>query len=372
MGYNKLKLNFFDGKVFFNNLQVYILPVPFFLYLINKIQIIEGIEKTESILKLVSEKDSFLFFNNVAFLKVTFKEKLERYLEFINYLGYGEIQIRTISKNKFIFLIKKPVLSKFYKLVFEKESPILLENILIGYLEYFFKFYFKKDVITLVKMFGESIILEIEISNNDLNLTNEGIKYGEFKQNGISHILRNVLINNHIKNEHGTFKLWKTYATIIPFFYLIELFSILDYDKYSDFIKDFGIVQGKIATDIQKDYFGIKDNNKLFKQIIDQSEISGLGKIHICVHDNKNLIFSTTNNIENFSLFFSIHKIKLLQEYFLYIYKGSYEYSFDISSKIILTSTEKNKIHFLNENNDQYLTDEQLKIYNLLKKKLFI
>lgn len=370
MNKEKENLKFVNGLIFNNEIQCYLFPINSFLCILNELinkndtetKIIEKLKKSSKI-------DSEIILENLNF-KQTNIHKLKSYVEFINSLGMGKIELKTFSSEKILFHLKKNILSLMYTKLYNEKPRIDLEYILVGYLENFASKLLKKEVTaTLIKKNQENSLISITITENKINLKPTKYYYEiPQKKYETSNTLKKIINGKHIHIEKGTFSIWNMFCVLCPYFYFIEL-TKENKNENEQFFKNLGRMQGKAATDIQTQIYGIK-GKKVFLSVIEQSEISAMGKIDIL---NKNpLQFKIINNLaSHFNNFYKYEEFVNFMIYFENNIKGVYETSFNKKTEII-----KKKgivtLKIISEKDIGKFSDEEKNINKIIKMKSLI
>lgn len=359
------KLEFRNGLVFNSEkTQFYMFAVNIFMLIFNNLLKNESTQKVKSILIESTQIDAKIFAKKLK----RYKDKkviIKKFLDIINDFGYGEIKLKFSNEDKLIFFIKKSFLSSSYKNIFSKTPKVIPEIIICGYLKYFLEeIYSKKINYSISTKNDDSIYFEFKLGKQISNKSNLDYQYQIVNNTSLSNILKKVIINKHIKIEKGIFNIWGTYALIFPYFFLIELFSKLDFNKYNLFFEDLGSIQAKTATEILIKKFGY-NKNKIFKSTLEQSEILGGGKIIFNLKENQKI--EIKNNLTNyFSKYYTMDKIKLLKKYNLYLVKGAFEFSYNKQTKIKINNKNYNLQIIKNIRN---LSEKEKEIYNILNIK---
>lgn len=362
------KVDFYEGHIFLNNLQVTLMPLNSFLCFIN--EVIENEDKDFIISNLIESlnEDTEILLSNISNKKPK-TTIIKEFVTKINSLGIGEISLKQLNNKNIIFSENNQFLNKNYYKIYKKNPKINLEIILFSYLiNLIQKIYKKKITYEFSKQLNKSILKikfltqEIEekksIKNYDSNIITK-VKP--------SPILQKIILNKQIIFKNGKVTLWNTFATFIPLIGLINFASKLP-REYDIFLEGLGAMQGKAAVGLQKKIFGIK-KKAMFKQIIEQTELIGIGKTEFELNE-KSLIFTLNNNlIEHYSQFYKKEEIYLIKTLFESLIKGAYDFSFEINSE---KKDYKNKKILQNNSNERNLTKKEKIIDNYINAKALI
>jgi len=322
------KIIFTEGKIFYNKLQFYFIPLNSFIILIK--EIIENSEKDKikNIFHNAAKIDTEILYSQLS-NKISIKDKINFFLEVISKIGMGDVKLKCIEKNKIIF-ISDNILSRTYYNFYQSKPSIPLEEIILGYIKYFLQNLLKKEIKIKIsdKILKNKIIIECNILDNCYEIISQNNNYLDFSKNIIqNNVIKKITLNQHIMMKNGFLTIWNVGAIMIPCFFFIEVCSKLEKNKFEKIFEDLGIAQGYSAVDLQTKMFGVdQEPQTLFNQVIQQSELIGMGNTKILSY--KNLEFNFINGIYTYRKFYENEEYFLLDIYFRNLIKGVYEKSY--------------------------------------------
>ena len=327
------KLDFRQGFVFYKETQCFLFPLNYFLTIIYFIHKKENTKSFENILKKASYNDALIFANKLN--KITNTKKINLFLENLNNLGLGEIKLLRSNNNQLIFKIEKLYLSNFSKKIFKKNKEKLIpEIIFIKYIENFLEIILKRKNSYSYKIINNTMIIHFTINEQELKIKKINFKYPQIKSGNISTLMKKVIISRNIKSKNGILKIWTTNGTLIPYCFLLNILKEIDNNKYLEFFKALGKTQGKASVNMHKKLFGTK-NSKVFWQVINISDISGLGKNDIKKQTPEKLKFNHNLN-SYYNQYYNYSDYELFIEHLISMYIGIYESSFNKEVKAII------------------------------------
>ncbi len=359
----KNSIEFKNGLIFNESLQVFLTPTNVFLSIIHQILTKEKSKDAQEILKNCLREDSRYLYEK---LKKNPK-KLEKVIDILNSLGFGKITFKYKIQNEFIFFIDKNNLSKYYEKLFKKKPEIFLENIILGFLETFLELISKQKTIGEIQSQNGKIFLKVKIlkeKNKEIEIK-KYIGINDLNSYEQSKAIKTVLTNKQLKIGNGACTLWNVSAIFFTYFLFFELTKNLN-EEYESFFLDLGYILGIVSVDLQKKLFGVKE--ELFKNVVWQTDLVGSGKTIYEIKNNK-LNFKYINNIHKYSLKYYDKKVKFFNFFICSIIKGIYDETFDINSKI--TYSEKfGEFELENIGNKKELSKSQKEIINILSTKV--
>ena len=369
----KTEVEFSDGLLYKDNVQMYLTPINVFILILNKILETEDEVTCRKIFRDAIKKDAKIIYEQNKSKKISNLQKIEFILNFINTLGIGKIILKFNTNNKLVFIQDKKILSNIYFNLFKTEPKILLEEIFCGYLEESISLLFKKETLCEIKKENNIIKYEVLITQNNLKDNEKQIFSYEQKNNSInekSNSLKRVIVNKHLIINEGICTLWGVYAILIPYCYFIELTKKLDREKYDSFFENLGILLGSVSVDLQRQLFGISKD--LFKQVAEQTELVGTGKNQYSFNEENVLDFKYINNLEkHFKNKYSENELFLIKLYFRSLIRGVYQSSFEKTSLIEINKDEES-FRLIPKNTTYELNKTQEKIKKYLNTKIII
>lgn len=370
MSLNKIgDIKFNNGFIFLKDIQSYLFPLNSFLVLLNEILIKKDKSNVINILKNSSKIDSEIISNSIP-NKLLFSQKIKFSLNILNQMGFGKIELYNISNKKIIFLLKNPVLSKFYfKLYKNKKNATICENYILGFLENILTNMIKKDINGKIISKNNLIRFELNILNDlEINKFNYLYEKNTIRTNK-SNLIYNILINKQITINKGIFNIWNTFGILVPYFYLLELISFLD--DFDAFFNSLGKIQGLVSVELLKSVFGIVENEKIFNYIVEQAELSATGRLKLLNKTQTQIKLKYSGNLSTYFLNY-YHKscINILENYFYSNIKSCFENSYNINSELLIEnksiSLKKLKIH------NKGLNQKEKEIYSKINSKNLI
>jgi len=390
----KTNLKFKQGFVFIEDIETIIFPMEIFLIFFNELYLSDK-QNFEIKLKQIILEDVKNIIN--INLKLNKEITLIKFVNFINKLGFGEINLINKKNNFLIFKIKKQILTKYYLKIFKqnKNSDLFFEKILIYYIQFFLELKNNNKYNVIIKnksinneifLFYEQIInteniFSINKNNNNIisifnNLNsyklinfknifpitlNENImnynkinKYNidnnlylnQFNlKKSISNLIIKVIVSNHFKLDSGILKLWNAFAVLINQIFFLELLNSLNSIKNGNIIiKDIGFIQGIIAVKMKKQKFGVSKEN-LLKQVIENSQLLGYGKAKF-KQINEGIIIELDCFILSYNKnkYNSKNYINILEEYYFNMCLGILVEIYNLDFEIIKISNFKIKL----------------------------
>lgn len=361
----KGKIDFREGLVYFKNIQFFLFSINSILCLINKIFEYENLKTIYDILENISKDDSFLISENSKNIK-SIKGKILYFLNIINSIGIGEVNIKILSKEKIIFKIDNCILSKAYFKIFKKKPIIKIEYLNAFFIKNFLECLFNKEIEQKIKINNKNeLIFLYKINPNKSKFCFNKANYYLKKDKNINDLLKKIIINKQIIIKDGYFNLLGSYAVIFPIYFVFNLYNNLDPKKYSSYLINLGYVHGICAVEFLKQKYGF-DKKKLLSIICQQSSIVGVGKIKVINFEP--FKFQISNNFQRYYKYFLIENINVFYFYFYNVFKGAYDKILNNNSEIIIDKS----INFKTTSINFSLNKQQKTIYKNLKLRLII
>jgi len=352
-------LEFRDGFVYIGDSQVCFRPFCMYLVLFNHILNKYSKEKIKKIFRNASIEDCNIWFKKIKaenFDRLDCKI-ISKFLEYINLLGFGDIKLRYIFKKKILFSQINSFASKKFRKIYQDKSNILVEEILVAYLENFLKLYFDRYVkVNIFENKGE-ISYEADILEEEFSFKNKFKYQKKIESRTISNVLKHLIYKKLIYKNKGIIRMNSIYMINVPYLFYFKLIEQIYDDNFEIFFKNMGIANGKSQYSWfkpTKDYNykeWILKTNELF-------EISGFGKF-IYHSEGDYLIYA--NNFQYFYDFFDEKIVNSLKNRVTFETKSFYDHSIN---NLTRENIENDKITFENTNEKVILNNEQKKIYD--------
>ncbi|MCH8520001.1 MAG: hypothetical protein LAT82_04575 [Nanoarchaeota archaeon] len=304
--------------------------------------IIQELEKNENNINNINFKKISFQTSKIISLSITSninsKEKINKILNIINQFGFGKLEVKILSKNKIIISHKKYICKIFeqvYKLTSSKICEKIISNILYNCLEEILRIKISNLKISennthLFYTFKE--IISVQKKNEKVNLIQKNnIDYAQIE----NPIIAKIKHEKQLIIKNGILSLWKTSGVFIPFEILDNLFNIIT-QKNSKTLEIIAQLQLYSAVELQRNVFGVKDNDKIFQTLLLQTSLIGIGETKIILKNKSKIVLKLRTQIfENLDF----NKNKNLENFCIFILKGIIEFGLDIK-----TNFEKNSI----------------------------
>ena len=324
------------------------------------------------------KKSNFLLQSSVIDGKLLSELSFENLILFLNSLGTHKVICKKINSNKILVKFSKKINLKIKKILNHQlnlELEYILLGIIKGYFEsknIFISIQFLEDkysksntnnfIITTKKSsnklsssklsFQKYIFENISPKNTSSN--NTPLKNTSYK---VKKILKNILIKGNLQIKDSEIFLFKMNGMLFPIYTILSLLP-----QSSKFEKEFlklGYEQGVLCTQLHNKKFGIKTNQKIIPNIVNLSDISGLGNFEI-ISNTFPIKLKFKPSFEEL-----IHKNnQLLQKHIFEIAKGAIEEAYSCTCKIIV---HKNIIIYekIQKNKNQIITHKESSKLNL-------
>lgn len=295
---NYSPINFVNGYAYLENIPTIICPLNTMLLIYNFLDNNEKIElelmtkklKNEVITKFLRDNSNIQNFNLL----------IKKFIKLLSSTGVGNVEIIRFEKNnqKYIFKCYNPIFTKSYHNLFKKnfnKYPPIIKDLLESFIET--KLNYKVISNYLTK--NQEDYFQIKITKEKIE--NEKIQNQDvikINKNQIDNpLLKKVIINDQIKNCNGEIKIWNMNVVLVP-----SIFLETDNEKIINALKIIGKAQGKTAFDIMAKIFGNKEPKIIFDNILNQSDLVGIGKINLIkfnLNEKKIIIEIPENLIKN-------------------------------------------------------------------------
>lgn len=360
-------LEFSNGLVYHDNIQMFINPTMFFVTSLNFYLKCSPGNDIKSLLRKPSLVDSKILYDKVSKKSNNPKKNIDDFLEIINCWGFGFIELKFLTDRKVIFSQRKPHLSKLYFDIFDEKLEILLEEIVAGFVENFLSCLFQKEVeVNPLKTSGDGILYDCLVTEKKFSFETDKF-YEEKKPVGeVTRFVKRLILNKEIGSKNGVFQISNLYSLCLPMFFLFDFFKILGTCKCG---KRFYLnsVQGKIMVDLNRRDNDLS-NDELFEKVFCSLNVCGTGLFKPISYKDK--IFSYENNFySHFSKFYSNCDINYFSNFILEILQGIYEFTFD--EKIEYTF-DLGKVHINSIGGRRNLAEIELNILKNINLNKFI
>lgn len=259
-------------------------PMSSFLLILQELENNENLVDYDEISQYLSEHIS----SNIS-PSINSKLKIQQILKIINQLGFGKFELKVISNNTIIISHKKYISTIFEK-IYSIKSSYICEKII-----------FHTIIHSLEKNLNIKINkFKISQTTSHLNLVCSNISKLSKKviplkipqtlqKNDIRNIKYSILSNPviiKIKKERqliikdGILTLWKTSGIFIPLQILNNLFQLIEKQNPKS-LEIIAQLQLYSAVQLQRNVFGIIDNEKIFSFLLLQTVLIGIGEAKI-------------------------------------------------------------------------------------------
>ncbi len=324
-----MKLSFQNGSIFLGGIQLIMFRANTFLALVNEYFEREDPEEVSRIFKESTRIDSYIIAKKIAPLNLSLLEKIKLFTELISSVGIGELKVKQVSNRYIVFTLDQIFLSSLYKKITKKSPPASFSYIVAGFLEHFIYYLLKRKTKCIVKSsLGKRLMFKISLGKKS-EIQELNYNYRKPKTTKMNDFTRKIVLNKHFEIRKDSIRLWNTSAILLPIFFLIELFKNFG-EKYGDFYKCLGYVQGKEAVKLQKNNFGIKNKSQLFRNVIEQFEFIGMGKIILTSNRNYREFTFDSGSISFYKKYYSEEEeVELLLNYIISDIKSVYKHIFN-------------------------------------------
>ncbi len=341
-----MKLVFSNGGLYYENMQFLIFPSNSFLTILHHLNKNYPRERVVKMIRGASKIDSKIYYDKIKDKKIPINLKISKYLEFINSLGIGETKIFRFTPDKIYFNVQNLVMTQTYNYTFEEKPEVFPEEIIVGFIKHFLENLLERKIDAEIESVKNSnLILKFNLRGRKKHLANKHAYPEEKYSTEINQISKKILSNKHLKLRCGVLQLWGIYATILPYFFLIELTKNFK-EEDIEFFKTLGRMQGKAAVGIQQDSFGI-EKEFLFKQILQQFDFIGMGTVRLLQIEPKVEFILKNNFSTHYKKYYSNEEYFFLENYFVNDVRGIYESIYGITVEIIKKIDRLNKYYKL-------------------------
>ncbi len=359
-----LNLDFRKGFVYLDNIQVYFVPLNYFFELLRGLTYNIDDDKLFYIYKRATLEDSIIIINSNLSKSGSFM-KLKYFIDFINNFGLGKIEIKVFRTDFGVFIIRDCHLKKIYDNIYKNSKLFFPEMMLFSMLSNAIEIIFKKKVKTEINYLGEKngYVIRIQFEEDIIYKLKKkkNILYYKEKGYNMSRLMTNLILKRKITIENSHIRVMDISAVLIPYYFLINMFN-----TQMDSLEELGFSQAKASVDMHMHIFGIKDKKDAFKNVLEMSEISGLGRVSL----NKDNPFDfnfycNTNKYLNENNFDGVN---YLREHFLSICKGVVDYSYDVRTKNI--SLDNTRVILNKIEDERLLSNKEKDISKILNLRL--
>ncbi len=310
-------LEFRDGFNYIKDTQIIFRPLSEYFVLHNYIVKKYSKDRIKEIFREAAIEDGYICYERIKkSLKLKNKESennnlefIKIFLEHISLLGFGEVSLKYLIKDKIEFSHKKYFASKSYEYNYGETPEVLVEEILGAYIENFLSFHFGKKVKVLTIKKGNNISYNAKITDEKFTFKPKYSYPKKEKSKIISTTLKTIIYKNQIKKEDGVITMTGIEVHITPYLYLIKLIELI-YDKeLVEFFKLYGVAIGRA------EYSWIKpvvknDPIKHIDKICETFLVNGLGNAYFCQKNNE---FIYNNNFGWYIKYFDEKILNLIK-----------------------------------------------------------
>ena len=347
-------------------------PMSSFLLILQELEKIESLVDYKNTSKHLSQRISFSISS-----KINSKQKIEQIIDIINQLGFGTFEIKIISRNKIVISHKKYI-STIFQTVYSIKPSYICEKIMFHF------------IMNCLEEVLEMKILNFEIlcTNSHLNLVCSDFSkkstntfsshshcYGDVQMLEYSNLSNPIIVK--IKQErqlvikNGVLSLWKTSGIFIPFEILNNLFKLID-SQNSRALEIIAQLQLYSAVQLQKNVFGIKDNEQIFSVLLLQTILIGIGEAQVISKTNSKIkirlnsqLFEDSKNTNTICL--------ELEKFCIFILKGIIEFGLDVQTTFIKSESQSNIYYtFKIEHFGRELQEEEIELSKKLSANIQI
>lgn len=361
------KLVFSEGLVFYDTTQVYLCPMNYFLSLINICSENLSPNDFKDIIKKSSKSEMGILYSELSKDNDQVKNLIDLFLLRVNSFGFGELKLKLMKENNFIFKIDKPNLSLFYSQIFKKKLGFNIEELFSGFLENYLCCVFNKKVKCEISKVSFSLVFNVKILDEEFNFKNNNKINPEYELGDFSLMVKKLVMNGGLVFSEGMFKVSDANGVLLPYFYMLDLLENLsNLNFFEDGFYSLGRMQGKASVDFHHN-FGAKLGNETFDFVYSLSDISGIGRF---TYDNPKILH-VNNNLDSFySKFYSEKIIKLFKNHIYNISLGIYNFSFN--KLCVFENMSLDTIEFKKIEGDLELSDLEKNISKYLTTKILV
>ncbi len=217
------KYKYTEGLIFNSESQVFVFMLNATLLTFNDISKSRSKSEFRDLLRDYTKTDSSILFKKLNIFSKNKKLVIDEYLNFINSLGFGFLNLIKFSNNKIIFVQKKIHLSSIYKNLFGEEPLCFLEEINAGFLENFLSLLFGKKIEVNIVKKNNSLIYECDFTNEDFFYeTDRTYNYSKYKNNVTTPWISNLILQKKVLCESGVFGVMGKFGIALPCFFLFK------------------------------------------------------------------------------------------------------------------------------------------------------
>jgi hypothetical protein len=337
-------LKFGNGIAFFRETQIYLFPANYVMacFKLGCDNFEPGVWKRH--LRDFTFDDSYILYNK--FKDLSRRQIFDCFLDYIKYFGFGEVKLAYCNDKKILFTLVNDSYGGYYQKLYDEVPKVLPEEIIAGFLENYFSLVYGKTLICNIVKVSRSYNFELEITGEDFNLKSEKT-YPNFEVGNVSLSLKKLLINKAVKFEKGFLFVGGNKAFDIPYFFLLNLIKSFSYNKsLIDKFNSLGYAQGRAANSLHK-YLGMADGEEVFNRVMGMYDLSGVGVIKY--NCGKYSDVELCNNILFYLSFYDNNILKTFNNHIFYMYKGNYDFSFNIKTKFKFSLINKVELLFLED-----------------------
>ncbi|NQZ85497.1 MAG: hypothetical protein HRU03_07295 [Nanoarchaeales archaeon] len=317
---DRIKLS--NGKFFFDDSQIYTAPMNSILLFHDYLFKIVGSETYEHLVTKAFYPDTKITYDKLREQTKDPKILIQKFLDKINYFGYGEFYLLNLNENKIIISHKIYYLNHIFKKVFNSNCDVSPIVSVTSYLKNFISlvYGYEFDLNTIEK--GPGLTFVLKKTNKKFNLDEfSNYKYPKYEKGNISPGAKHLILNGSFKVENGQFKISGVNTCILPYFFLFEFYKFfLENEKVRELISSIGYAQGKVLIDMCM-LFGIKKGKDTFITTMNMTDLWGFGRFNFNINDLTNIKYEESN-FEYYNQFYSKEVIDVFLNNILEIFQN--------------------------------------------------